>query len=769
MLFVQHSNFAQNCTYTISGYIKEDATKKPMIGATIFLKEVSKGVVSDEQGFFKINSICKGNYHLVVSHIGCEDQEKSITIDGGHQSIEIEMQHFVNRLNGVHLRGKYKEVTTQIVQVVKQSSILKNANENLANQLENLTGVTTVKNGNSIAKPVVHGLYGSRVVILNNNIVQSGQQWGNDHAPEIDPLMAGSLQVIKGVGALEYQGSGLGSVINVIPKRIKNDPHMHGSALYLSETNGLGNNLNISLEQKNSFLGWRATGTLKKYGDQKAPNYFLTNTGSTEANLSLQIEKKLSKQWESKWYASTFNTILGVLRGSHVTLGTDTEDGELSDYATSVLYAEEPQFTKDKFSYNIEAPKQEVHHHLLKWENNLKVSDEENYTFTYAGQINNRKEYDVRRSGRSDTPALSLLQQTHFIEAKHQKEYKNNIGVKKGIQYTFTDNTNNPETDILPLIPDYLSHQVGGFVLFDKDVKDWKFELGARYNFTYQSVAYIERTNNREVENYSNYFHNYSISTGANYHTQKDFHWSFNLGLTSRNPNVNELYSYGLHQGVSGFEIGDPDLKQETGMKAILGFEGNVNLKWFFESLVYAHYIDNYIYLQSKNEFLTTIRGTFPLFEYEQTNANIIGLDFGTNYLFTDTFSVGAKYSFIRGNNLSESVPLVFMPVNNTLIQADYNGFKDGFLKNSSLGIEYKYVWRQNHLLDWQDILLAPEAYQLVNVNFNSEFLINNTKVNTYAKVNNLLNVTYRDYLNRLRYFSDDIGRSITLGFKVSF
>lgn len=768
MLFVQHSNFAQNCTYSVSGYVKDAATNEPMSGASVYLKELSKGVVCNDEGFFYINHVCKDNYHLVVSHIGCESQEQSILVSNDLE-VTIKMQHFVNMLGGVHLQGKHHETTTQITQKIKRSSIQKNANENLANQLDRLTGVTTVKNGSSIAKPVVHGLYGSRVMILNNNIVQSGQQWGNDHAPEIDPLMAGSLEVVKGVGAIAYQGSGLGAVVNVVPKSIKNDPHLHGSVIYLSETNGLGNNLNVSFEKKNEHLAWRATGTLKKYGDQQTPDYYLNNTGSTEANVSLQLEKDFSEKWASKVYVSTFNTTLGVLSGSHVTLSTEAGDGELSDYATSVLYADVPQYTEENFSYTIDAPKQEVHHHLLKWENNYKVSDTENYTFTYAGQINNRKEFDVRRSGRSDTPALSLFQHTQFLEAKHQKKYKNDIEVKNGLQYTFTDNTNNPETDILPLIPDYLSHQIGGYYLLDKDYEDWKFELGARYNFTYQSVAYIERETSRDITNYNNYFHNFSISTGFNYHTQHDNHWSFNIGGTSRNPNINELYSYGLHQGVSGYEIGDPNLKQETGIKAILGFEGNVNLKWFFESLAYTHYIDNYIYLQSQNDFITTIRGTFPLFEYKQTDANIFGFDLGTSYLFTDTFSVGAKYSYIRGNNVSESVPLVFMPANNALLNADFSGFKEGFFRNSSLGLSYKYVWKQNHLLDWQDILPAPEAYQLVNINFNSDFMLNNTKINTYFKVKNVFNVAYRDYLNRLRYFSDDIGRSITLGFRVSF
>lgn len=761
MLFIQHSNFAQKCTYSITGQITDASTKAPLTGAMVILKEVTKTTISNENGYFKFYNICDGEYHIIISHIGCESKEQVVIVKN-HQNINIEMPHLVNMLDGVQLVEKPEQVTTQSVQVVKQQSIQKNANKNLAQQLESLLGVTTLKNGNNIAKPVVHGLYGSRVIVLNNGIVQSGQQWGNDHAPEIDPLMAGSIEVIKGVAALEYQGSGLGAVVNVLPRKIKNDPHIHGSFLYLGESNGLGNNTNFSLQQKNKYLGWEVTGSLKKYGDGETPNYFLNNTGFTEANIALQLEHNFSEKWLSKFLVSSFNTNLGVLRGSLITLNE-------SDYTEQVLNADVPQFTEENFSYGIDAPRQEIHHHLLKWENILNKNDDEKYIFTYAGQIDVREEYDVRRAGRSDIPALGLFQQTHFLEAKHQKYFENDLEIKKGIQYTFIDNTNDPDTGILPLIPDYLSHQLGGFFSLDKELDSWMFELGARYNFTYQSVAYINRNVERDIENYNNLFHNYTLAAGANYLTSKNFDWSLNIGLMSRNPDVNELYSYGLHQGVSGFEIGDPDLVKETGIKSTLGLNGNVKQKWFFESLLYAHYINNYIYLQPQNEFLKTIRGTFSVFNYEQNDARIIGFDLGTNYVFSDELSFGAKYSFLRGDNLTENIPLVYMPTNNALMTINYKGDNGGFFKNTSLGLEYKYVWKQEHLLSWQDIKLPPEAYQLVDFNFDKQFYINHIGINAYGGISNIFNVTYRDYLDRSRYFADDWGRSIKIGFRIKF
>jgi len=761
MLFLQHSNYAQQCTYSIYGQITDDATHLPLPGATITLKEVSKSTITNERGYFELSQICKGEYHIIVSHIGCEDIEQAIDFKN-NKEIDIEMPHLINRLDGVHLAQKSHEVTTQNLQVVKARAIQKKANKSLAHQLEGLLGVTTLNNGNSIAKPVVNGLYGSRVMILNNNIVQSGQQWGSDHAPEIDPLTAGSIEVVKGVAALEYQGSGLGAVINVIPRTIKKDAHIHGSLTYLAERNGLGNNANYSLQQKKNKFGWEISGTLKKYGDAKTPKYYLNNTGYTEMNTALQLEYNFSDQWQSKWYISSFNTNLGILRGAHVTLND-------SDYAKAILNADQPQYTETDFSYAIDAPRQEVHHHLLKWKNIVNINKDEKYEFVYSGQLDTREEYDIRRADRSDIPALGLFQQNHFIEIKHYKLHQHDLTEKKGLQYTFTDNTNDPDTGILPLIPDYLSHQLGGFVLFDKEKENWKFELGARYNFTYQSVAYINRNEERNVENYTNYFQNYSVAGGANYVTSKYFDWSLNLGLTSRNPDINELYAYGLHQGVSGFEIGNVNLKKETGIKSTLGLKGSALQKWFFEGMMYINYIDNFIYLQPQNKFIKTIRGTFALFEYLQTDASLVGLDFGANYLFSDELSFGAKYSFLRGHNVSKNIPLVSMPANHAALTINYKSSQGGFLKNSSVGFEYRYRWKQHHLLDWQDIKPAPSAYQLLNFDFEKQIYVYHTHVKLYGSIDNMFNVTYRDYLDRMRYFSDHLGRSMTIGFCVKF
>lgn len=765
--------FGQKCNFALSGIVVEKSKGEVVPDTYVYIEELSIGVMTNEKGEFKFPFLCAGDYHLNIDHVGCETKHVFLHFTASEQ-IDVVIEHYVQMLDGVHLLGHKSEVTTQSVQSIGYQNIQKNANENLGNLLEGLTGVSTLKNGSGIAKPVVHGMYGNRVMVLNNGVVQSGQQWGNDHSPEIDPMVANNIKVIKGVGALEYQGSSLGSFVSVEPKEISDDPHLHGASNSFYESNGNGVGLNFTLEKSDKYFDWRLVGTLKKFGDRSASNYYLTNTGSGEVNLALQLKKQWNSDWLTKAYLSSFNTELGVLKGSHISTESDLE---------SALIQDRPFNTKGTFSYEIESPRQLVNHHLLKVFNQYRVSANETYEFIYSGQLNLRQEFDIRTQGKSDVPAMKINQNTHNVEVKH-KHIVDQWKLKQGVQYTFTNNTNsNGETGLKPLIPDYLSHQLGVFGLATLKKNSWMYELGARYNFTYQNAAVIKQilktsatTGNEYLQDtiskYNNYFHTIGLSSGIRYRTQKDLHWAFNVGITSRNPAINELYSNGLHQGVAAIEIGNSGLKQETGAKATLGLEGDVAQKLFFESLVYYQYINDYIFLNpltGDDGIDSTTRGVYRVYEYDQTNAEIFGLDVAVTYQFTDNIKTKMKYSFLRGNNLSENIPLINMPANNLLANIDYNLPKFGYFTNNYVGVDYKYVWEQTHYKDGQDFIDPPNAYQLMGLKIGTTTKWKNTKIDIYSKATNVLNISYRDYLNRLRYFADENGRSITIGVKFSF
>ena len=732
----------------------------PIPFANLYVKEAKIGASSDENGFFQIPLICQGSFHIVVSQVGCKTREFYIVVEQD-TTLLLKIEQYSQIMDELAIASTVIEApTTQSSIHLDVHEISQYSDRNMANILENLAGVSTIKNGNNIAKPVVNGLYGDRLILLNNGVAQSGQQWGPDHSPEIDPLAAGKITVIKGVSALAYQGNNLGSAIIVNAPKIDKDPHLHGSVRYFFESNGIGNGLNLRMQKYHQKFAWSFSGTAKKKGDSRAASYFLTNTGAEEGDFTLQTEYSHNASLKSKLFFSSFNAHLGVLRGAHI--------GNLADLEEALVRSE-PFYTKDHFSYQINAPFQKVNHHLLKWQTTFLLDESHKFNLTHAVQWDLRKEFDVRRAGRSLRPAMSLNQTSNFTELKYNGHLFNDWEVSSGFQINVMNNFNEPGTGILPLIPDYKSNKLGIFILAIKKIEQFNFELGGRYDYLDQRVATITRGIVKEIKRYHNNVSNIGLSGGAKYIFSNSLNLSYNIGLASRNPGINELYSFGLHQGVSGIEEGDPDLVREEAIKNTLSLSGKINSKILYEILYFHQAIENYIFLNPQNQFRTTIRGSYPVFKYTQTRARILGLDFTSAFLFTEKINASFKASYLKGTDTQNNIPLIYLPSNNLFFSFNYQVPKVGQWSQITFELNNKYIFEQKNILSEQDFASPPKGYNLTGIKISGERRFSGNPFNMFLRIDNLFNVSYRDYLNRLRYFADDLGINTVLGLNLNF
>lgn len=751
--------FSQSCDLILRGIILDESTGIPLGYAGIYLQESKQGTTADSLGNFMIPKVCPGKYHIQVSHLGCETENLFLVL-ARDTSLVFMLHHHSELLNEIEVHGNKETNSTQIANSISKEEIAREANKNFTELLEKIVGVNSIKSGSGIAKPVIHGLYGNRITVINNGLVQAGQQWGNDHAPEIDPFMADHLSVIKGASALAYGGNGLGGIVLAEQNPIADDPHLHGQLNYIYQTNGHGHTLNAQLHQHQNWASWKLSGTFKLTGDQSAPSYFLTNTGRNENNIGLQVEKKWKAHFQSRLFYSLFDTEIGILRGSHI--------GNLSDLEEAVGRTV-PFYTKTDFSYQIEAPKQTVQHHLVKLENKWLMNDHMILSINYGTQLNQRKEFDVRRSGRSELPALSLKQYAHFLEGISTNSISENTLLKTGIQINMVDNTNDPATGILPLIPDYRAWTTSAFGIWQKEYNKTQWELGFRYDFKDIYAVTISQTLPRSIIRYQPQFNNISTSIGNKYRFNQNLLWTTNLGLVWRSPEVNELFSFGLHQGVSGLEEGNPNLMQEKSIKLLMSLDASSGQKFFGQVLGYFQYIDNYIYLQPRDEFRLTIRGAFPVFNYVQTNASILGADMLCSFEWNKNLKTTLAASLVTGQDRNLDQPLIYMPAPLLKLDLNYSFPAKGQWANTFLNFHGKQVFRQNRYDINQDYLEPPSAYFLTAIEAGTSRMIHNTKLKFSITVENLFNTEYRDYLNRLRYFAAETGRSVNLRINYSF
>ncbi len=755
---IYNAGFSQSCIFSIEGVIVDETTNKPLYLANVYLQETKKGVVTDEEGAYRIEGLCDGSYHLIVSHLGCATQKRFVHIEE-NKVIDITLEHSENELDHVVVRASKTESLQEQLTINKQK-IEEDLSSNLADITEKFTGVGAFKNGSGISKPIIHGLFGNRIAVLNNGIALGGQQWGVDHAPEIDPQAADKISVIKGVGAVKYASSQLGGVVLIEPNPIVKDPNIHGRANTFFETNGLATGVSLQAEQfYKKIIGWKITGTLKNSGDRRAPDYYLTNTGSNQQNLTLQLESNPLKVWKTKLNASFFETEIGILRGARGSSPTDL---------LNLFEREEPQSTESNLGFKIEEPKQEVKHWFGKWENIVKLNENTSFEGVFALQRNIRNEFDAGRTSLLSIPTLDLDQSSYQFEANWKQRWSNRFRSELGGQYVSRDNVNGKELRDFRLIPDNINSNAGAYGIVKSNLGDLDVEAGFRFSRARQNVV-TNRLGEGEMRFRDNFF-NYTSSFGLKY-VPKHTAYSVNIGYVDRNPTIDERFSNGVHQGVASFERGKVDLENEKAIKATFGIDSHISHSLTFNVLAYYQQFKNYIFLEPsgiENIFFRSL----PLFVYQQTNNTVFtGADFSLGYEFSHKWLLNIKGSYLWAQDISNDEPVIFAPANNLEATLVHNVTKPvRFLgkkwQNISFKLNQKYTFEQKRfpfLENFPEFPLPPKGYYLVGAQASVEFPFVDTRLRLIFKGENLLNTKYRDYLNRLRLYADEEGINFNL------
>src|SRR5688572_2799646 len=325
-VFFRHS-LAQECNGIFTGRVLDEANQ-PMIGATITLSQDKKGTITDASGNFHFDKLCKGSYTVKVEYLGYENLEFEITIYGAVTRI-LHLKEDVQQLQEVVVEDELQHTEhAHNLATLNAKQLAESAGKTLGESLKEIPGVNSIQTGPGIFKPVIHGVHSQRVLILNHGIRQEGQQWGAEHAPEIDPFTASDVSVIKDASSIKYGTDAIGGVIIVNPAPLPETTGIGGTLNIIGQSNGRSGTVSGMLEggiKNQDGWGWRVQGTAKRTGDFHTPSYMLTNTGIKELNFSGAAGYH-SNRFGFEVFFSHFNTALGILMGTSIATPDDLEE-----------------------------------------------------------------------------------------------------------------------------------------------------------------------------------------------------------------------------------------------------------------------------------------------------------------------------------------------------------------------------------------------------------------------------------------------------------
>lgn len=788
---VFNMTYSQKCNSKFSGEIHDFHDGTPIVGATVYIQSIEKYAISDIDGKFSLENVCDGSIAVVIEHVACETKQLNVKISGDTFRV-INLEHHIEELKEIKLKGNStpKLMKTSQETILKTDVIERYSSLSLGDALKQISGVSSINTGNSIVKPVINGLHGSRIVVMTNGVRLQDQEWGIEHAPNIDLNTAGSINVIKGANALAYGGDAIGGVIVIKPSNISLKDSLYGKTIVSGQTNGRGFSLSSSLiktYQKGWYVG--AQGSTKRYGDFEAPDYNLTNTGLNSKGFSVDAGYKTFEQGFDVYY-SYLNNEIAILRSSHI--------GNVEDLVNAINN-QQPLVVND-FSYDINAPRQDVTHQIFKSNLYKRFKKFGRLELQYDFQNNQRFEFDIRVGDDRDKPAIDLTLNTHTIRTELKLDSKSNVTYSFGVNAGYQNNFANPDTGVRRLIPDYDRYDAGIFTIANYRMNDKiNLDFGLRYDFNRIDAKKFYQTSRWEERRYDDDFgdividdlgtqlltnpvfdyHNVSASAGIEYQMDETNSFIFNYGLSNRAPNPSELFSDGLHHSAARIELGDLRIKQETsnrvsGTYSHSGNSLNFNLEAFY------NHIGDYIFIEPTGTE-QTIRGAFPVWSYGQTNAALFGLDLTSRYKFNERWSFSNKSSLIKGRDLDFERALIDMP---SFKSVNILGYSNEKWLSFNSELQSELVLRQNDFpnnnfevfipstgqMVLVDISTPPPAYHLLH--FQSDITLNistKTDLNIGLNVTNILNTSYREYLNRLRYFADDLGRNVMLQLKLNY
>lgn len=785
----------KDCEVKVEGYIYDITSNKPIPFATVQIKALSKGVVADENGYFIITGLCKGEIDLIFGHIGYKTAIHHH--DDFHEipNIFLAPENVVLESVVIESKSTSGNLSSSTVSKLSPKELARTQSESLGDVASQIAGVSTISTGQNVVKPVIHGLHSNRILVINNGLRHEFQNWGTDHAPEIDPSLAEQVEVIKGAATVRYGPEALGGVILINPAKIELTSHLHGDLRLVGKSNGRSGEGTLKLQKGFKYFGLMAESSWLKQGDLHTPDYNLTNTGKAEQSLAAGLRIHPLKQLDIEVYYSNFDQELGIIRGG--------VNGNLNDLLTA-LKSEIPNDTQP-FTYAITTPRQEITHDLLKAQ--ATYSDQnQSISFQFGYQVNHRQEFDVRRGNNNEIPNinLELITNSFDLDWDHPELTigKGRLFGKLGFQLTDQDNENIPGTNTIPFIPNYNTKRWGLFLIEALEVGKTTYELGVRYDNQKTKIVGRDRQNDVFRDNIG--YENVTATIGINKKLSEYTVIRSNFGTAWRPPSVAELYRFGRHltfieYGLWRYRVTENDqistlnvltneekpIPSEIGFKWINTLEkAHNNYQW--ELTGYVNYIKDFIFTKPAG-VTRTVRGTSPFFIYDQGDALFWGVDASAGITHSNKLASTIKVSYLWSKQVDKNDNFVGQPPANlqynlsikpilsffeqTEIQfgLDYT-FKqiqvprvipvDDLLNAKSLGIELFSNDARNF-----DIIAPPSGYLLTNVSWRSS--IKQFEFNFQIK--NLLNVDYRNYTDRIRYFADDIGRNfiLTMAYKL--
>src|SRR5258708_4129542 len=724
----------------LSGQVT-DENHAPALNVQVAIPDLGRGAQTDTSGAYKIEGLPAGIYTVQFRRASYSPVTRRADVSKGDAVLSVQLSGSPLSLAPITItaapEAKSTLDTPASVSVVEGRQLDRHRNQSVIGSIQNQPGVNMIDEGSTVVQPVTRGLNSQEVVVVEDGIRSEALQWGNEHAPEIDPLGVNRIEVMRGPNSLLYGSDALGGVIAInhpdLPNAHLGDGPLMGrfSSLINSNSNAVGENGEVS--GASGDWGYRANLSQLQAGNFRTPDRgYIPNTGMQQ--ISGDGAFGVRKEWG----------------------GVDFGFGKFNKHVELQQPANPPVF--DDLEY------QTLQHDHGKYHPTT-IPAPATLDVTLGYDWVNRREFDSPTAPTSN-PHLQWTQGTYSGDVKARLApmglFQGTLGVS-GLRRI------EQSLGAVHITPGYNENGVGEYLVEDIPMGKLDFMMGVRgdqneYHINGDNLIGIDP--GRSLNNphpVAAQTLKYSAVTGAVggvYHITEPLAFAVNVGRGYRNPVPFELFGFGVHEGGGEFLIGNPNLSPET------SFNTDASIRWASPRIkaevgVFRNYIHNYIFgaFNGQNFNSTTgvigATGDLPVVTGTQGNATVKGVDGSVTVAPLDWLTLNTVVNMVRGfnNNGSPSDNTNYLPrvpADNMLVGADFYVKSLSAFKNPYIGVNERLTAAQKRTNKTE---IPTGSYALTDLHAGTEFLVNNNRVALDAGVNNLFDKGYFDYNSILKQF----------------
>lgn len=632
-----------------------------------------------------------------------------------------------------YTEDRSKETTLNITSL-QLSEIAKRGSFNLTDALANVPGVTQLSTGIGISKPVIRGLSGNRVLVVFSGLRFDNQQWQDEHGLGLSDIGISKVELIKGPLSLLYGTDAVGGVINILEEKKPIENSLVTDAGMQFHSNTLGGTLQAGIRANYGKRWFRIRVGIDNHADYSdGNNKRILNSRFNGNYLKTSFGFKRNNWQSDNYYNFSYNQFGFVLDDL-------------------------PQFFEadDRWSRKMRGPHHIVMLHILSSVNTIQLKN--SVLKLNAGIQSN---YRAEDEGTSELSlAMHLFTSQYALKWSKQLKPKTHLVVANSSSFERNDNYGKrkivPDAWMLEsTVSTYLKHKLKLFVI--------EYGVGAGFRSIKTFLTPHVNTEDKEIAPFSQtrYFGNGMFGVGFN----PSAHWNLKLNSATglRAPNLAELSSNGLHEGIYRYEIGNPNLKNEQNLNIELSID--YSGKCFQIGVTgFYNYFFSYIYLEPTTEEWFG----FPVARFKQHNAALYGGE--ATFAFTPKHVKGLKltavYSGLVGK-LDNGDYLPYIPAQRVKpeLRYDYLGTKKW---KSAYGFVNTNIVMQQTLLNPAET--KTPSYTLLNAGVGFEVKSGRLRYDVSVTAKNILNKAYVDHLSRYKPLGLlNIGRNISINCKINF